>query len=176
MALSVVVFLKEKRDGSIKTRACVNGAPQRKIWSKEDAASPTPHLELVFLVAGILAWQRRKNRCFDISSAFPTTDTDKEVIMVLKGELEDYLIRMHTAIYQPYAIVDSRGRTLLYVRLQKALYGLMREALLFYKKFHGELEAYGFVVSPYDPCVTNYMSKSGKKLTVVWHVDNVYAS
>jgi len=176
MALSTVVFLKEKRDGSIKTRACVNGAPQRKIWSKEDAASPTPHLESVFLVAGISAWQHRKNRCFDIPSAFPTTDTDEEVIMVLKGELADYLIKMHPAIYQPFAIVDARGRTLLYVRLQKALYGLMRAALLFYRKFRGELERYGFVVNPYDPCVANYTTKNGKQLTVVWHVDDVYAS
>ena len=49
-ALTTVVFLKEKRNGSLKTRACVNGSPQRKIWSKDDAASPTPHLESVSTV------------------------------------------------------------------------------------------------------------------------------
>lgn len=77
-----MVFLKEKRDGSLKTRACINGASQRKVGIKEDAASPTPYLESVILSAGIAAWERRKVRCFDIVSALPTADTDKEVIVV----------------------------------------------------------------------------------------------
>ena len=91
-ALSTVVFSQEKRDGSLKTRACVNGALQQKIWSKDDAASPTPHLKSVLLLAEIAAWERYEVRCFDIPSAFPTTDTNKEVIMVLKGDLTDLLI------------------------------------------------------------------------------------
>ena len=48
-ALSTVVFLNEKQGGKLKTRACVNGVPQRKIWKKEDTASPTPHIESYFL-------------------------------------------------------------------------------------------------------------------------------
>ena len=130
-ALSTVVFLKEKRDGSLKTRACVNGAPQQKIWKKDDAAPPTPHLESVLLTAGIAAWERRKVRCFDIPSAFPTADTNKEVIMLLKGDLADLLVQLAPGLYGPYAIKDARGRTLLFVLLQKAVYGLMRAALLF---------------------------------------------
>ena len=175
-ALSTVVFLKEKRDGSIKTRACVNGAPQRKIWKKEDAASPTPHLESVFITAGISAMEGRVNRCFDIPSAFPTTRTDEEVIMRLKGELADFLVNLHPGLYAQYVIKDSRGKSLLFVRLKKALYGLMRAALLFYRKFRGELEAYGFVVNDYDPCVANYTTAKGQQMTAVWHVDDVFTS
>ena len=175
-ALTTVVFLKEKRDGSLKTRACVNGLPQRKIWSKDDAASPTPHLESVLLSAGIAAWERRMVRCFDVLSAFPTTDTDEEVIMVLKGDLADLLVQLALGLYGPHATKDSRGKTILYVLLQKALYGLMRSALLFYRKFREELESYGFVINPYDPCVANYITPKGNQFTVVWHVDNVFAS
>ena len=40
-ALSSLLFLKEKRTGDIKGRACINGAPQRAYIPKEDAASPT---------------------------------------------------------------------------------------------------------------------------------------
>ncbi len=40
-----------------------------------------------------------------------------------------------------------------YVKLPKALYGLMRASLLFYRKLHKELEEYGFVINWYDPCV-----------------------
>jgi hypothetical protein len=56
-----------------------------------------------------------------------------------------------------------------------ALYGLMRASLLFYRKLRLELEAYGFKVNPYDPCVANLESPGGKQLTVIWHVDNLMA-
>jgi hypothetical protein len=39
--LSSLLFLKEKRTGDVKGRACINGAPQRAYISKEEAASPT---------------------------------------------------------------------------------------------------------------------------------------
>jgi hypothetical protein len=44
-ALSSLLFLKEKRTGDIKGRACINGAPQRAYIPKEDAASPTVSTE-----------------------------------------------------------------------------------------------------------------------------------
>ena len=131
-------------------------------------------MESVFLTTGISAMEGRKNRCFDIPSAFLTTDTDEDVIMVLKGELADFLVNLHPGIYTRYVIKDSRGKSLLYVRLKKALYGLMRAALLFYCKFRGELEAYGFVVNDYDPCVANYTTAKGHQMTAVWHVDDVF--
>ena len=31
----------------------------------------------------------------------------------------------------------------------------MRSSLLFYRKMRGELEAYGFKINTYDPCVGN---------------------
>ena len=40
-ALSSLMFLKEKRSGKVKRRACVNGAPQRASISKENASSST---------------------------------------------------------------------------------------------------------------------------------------
>ncbi len=40
-ALSSLMFLKEKRTGDVKGRACINGVPQRAYIPKEDAASPT---------------------------------------------------------------------------------------------------------------------------------------
>ena len=40
-ALLSLMFLKGKRSGKVKVRACVNGSPQRAYISKEDASSPT---------------------------------------------------------------------------------------------------------------------------------------
>ena len=39
--------------------------------------------------------------------------------------------------------------------LKKAIYGLLRSSLLFYRKLCGELEAYGFKINTYDACVGN---------------------
>ena len=58
--------------------------------------------------------------------------------------------------------VDKRGTKILYVKLRKALYGLMRASLLFYRKLRKEFEAWGFTINPYDPCVANKMTAEGR--------------
>lgn len=65
---------------------------------------------------------------------------------------------------------------MLYVELCKALYGLMRSALLFYRKLKGEQIAYRFEMNPYNACMANKVTKDGEQLTVMWHVDNLQAS
>eukprot|EP00804_Cyclotella_cryptica_P004278 CCRYP_013488-RB/>CCRYP_013488-RB protein AED:0.37 eAED:0.20 QI:0/-1/0/1/-1/0/1/0/257 len=59
--------------------------------------------------------------------------------------------------------------------MQKAMYGLLRSALLFYLKLRKDLEAFGFVVNEYNPCVANKMV-NGSQMTVVWHVDDLKVS
>jgi hypothetical protein len=78
-------------------------------------------------------------------------------------------------IYCKYITVNRKGSPVLYVKLQKALYGLMRVSLLFYRKLRKELEEYGFVVNPYDPCVANKDVGDGKQLSIIWHVDDLMA-
>jgi hypothetical protein len=104
------------------------------------------------------------------------TDVDEDVIMVLKGELADLMTQIAPEVYRKYVTVDRKGTPILYMKLQKALYGLMRASLLFYRKLRKEFERYGLVINPYDPCVANLETKSGKQLTVVWHVDDLMAS
>ena len=175
-ALSSLLFLKEKRTGDIKGRACINGAPQRAYIPKEDAASPTVSTESTFITATIAAHERRKVRCYDVPSAFVNTDVDEDVIMVLKAELADMMVQIAPEVYRRYVTVDKKGNRILYVKLQKALYGLMRASLLFYRKLRREFEDYGVVMNPYDPCVGIKMTATGKQLTVVWHVDDLMVS
>ncbi len=61
------------------------------------------------------------------------------------------------------------------MKLQKALYGLMRASLLFYRKLQKVFKAYGLQVNPYNPCMANLETKFGKQLTMIWHVDNLMA-
>jgi hypothetical protein len=92
-ALSSLLFLKEKQTGKIKGRACINGAPQREYIPKEEAAAPTVFTESTFITAATAAKENRKMQCYDIPSAFVNTDVDKDVLMVLRGELVDMMCR-----------------------------------------------------------------------------------
>ena len=64
---------------------------------------------------------------------------------------------------------------MLYVRLSKALYGILRAALLFYKRLRTDLENTGFEINPYTPCVTNKMV-NGAQCTVCWHAGDLKVS
>ena len=52
---------------------------------------------------------------------------------------------------------------------------MSKSALLFYEKLVGDLEAYGFRINPYDPCVANKVV-GGKQLTLCWNVENLRIS
>ena len=105
-----------------------------------------------------------------VQRAFVNTDVDENVLMVLKRELAEMMVHIAPQIYRKHITIDKKGMPVLYVKLQKALYGLMRASLLFYRKLRKELEYFGFTVNPYDPCVANKDVGDGKQLTVIWHV------
>jgi hypothetical protein len=174
-AIASLMFLKEKRNGDIKGRACADGRPQRDEFEKADAASPTIATESIFLTGIIDALEKREVACFDIPGAFLHAETDEDVIMMLKGRLAELMVAVDPSLYRKYITVDSKGEAILYVQMHKALYGMLRSALLFYKKFVSDLGEEGYVINPYDPCVANKMI-NGKQMTVGWHVDDLKAS
>jgi hypothetical protein len=61
------------------------------------------------------------------------------------------------------------------VKLQKALYGLMRVSLLFKRKLCKELKEYGFVKNLYDLCAANKDVGDREQMTIIWHEDNLMA-
>jgi hypothetical protein len=175
-ALSSLLFLKEKQTGKIKGRACINGAPQWAYIPKEEAASPTVLTESTFITVAIAANEHRVVRCYDIPSAFVNTDMDEGVLMVLKGKLAEMMVQIAPQVNRKYVTVDRKGTLILYMKLQKALYGLMQASLLFYRKLRKEMEEYGFMINSYDPCVVNNTTASKKQLTIIWHVDDLMGS
>ena len=74
------------------------------------------------------------------------------------------MVRVNPELYRPYVTLSAKGVPMLYVRLSKALYGMLRAALLFYKKLRGDLEDMGFEVNPY-PCVANKSIKGAQCTT-----------
>jgi len=63
----------------------------------------------------------------------------------------------------------------MYVKLKHALCGTLQAAMLFWKDLTKTLTDLGFIVNPYDRCVTNKMI-GGKQCTVLWHVENIKIS
>jgi hypothetical protein len=59
----------------------------------------------------------------------------------------------------------------LLVQLQIALYGAMVASLLYYQKFVKSLTDIDFIISPYDPCVSNKIIE-GEQMTFCFHVDD----
>jgi hypothetical protein len=62
------------------------------------------------------------------------------------------MVKTNPTMYRQYVILE-KGKFVLY--LQKALYGMMKSVLLFYRKLVSELQEMGFTINPYDPCVAN---------------------
>jgi hypothetical protein len=85
------------------------------------------------------------------------------MIMKIKGSMVDMLCRLDSA-YEEFDIIEKYVKVL-YVHVLKAIYGMLASSLLFYKKFEPDLMRYGFMLNPYDPCVT-----------VSWHIGDLKVS
>ena len=126
------------------------------------------------LTATIDALEGREVEVVDITGAYLSADMDDEVHILFIGTLAHMMVAADPALYRTFVSYET-GKAVLYIRLQKALYGCLKGALLFYEKLVGDLEGYGFRINTNDPCVANKMI-GGKHLTVCWHVDDLKIS
>jgi Reverse transcriptase (RNA-dependent DNA polymerase) len=110
----------------------------------------------------------------DIPGAFMQADMDELVHMRLEGTMAELLVKLDPKLYRKY-IQTINGKQVLYVELKKALYGMMRAALLFWKLLTSKLVAMGFEINPYNWCVAN-KTINKKQCTILWHVDNLKIS
>jgi hypothetical protein len=173
-SLPYLMFLKQKRSGHIKGRGCADGRRQRIYSKKEEASSPTVAIESVFLTCLIDASENRDIATVDIPGAFLQADMDETVHVKLAGTMVDILLRLNPTKYQAYITYENDNKAL-YVRLNKALYGTLRAALLFWRKLTAQLQEWEFTINPYDWCVAN-KHINGSQCTIIWHVDDLKIS
>ncbi len=141
---------------------------------KEKAASPMVALESLFVTSTIDARENREVVTIDIPGAFLHAKNEGYVVMQMIGTLAELMAKTDPKLYRKY-LVDEKGKKVLFLRLQKAMYGMMESTLLFYQKLVSELRSMGFIINPYDPCVGNKIV-NGKQLTLQWHVDDLMIS
>ncbi len=149
-ALSSLIFLRQKKNGAVKARSCANGNPQKEHIAKEEAATPMVALDSVFLTSMIDAKENREIVTIDIPGAFLHADNKDYVIMKMVGTLAELMVKTNPKMHRQYVVLE-KGKSVLYLGLQKTLYGMMKSALLFYRKLVLELKKMGFEINPYDP-------------------------
>ena len=69
----------------------------------------------------------------------------------------------------------QNGQTLLYVKVIKSLYGLLKNAILFYNNLVKNLEYRVPKTNTYDPCVLNEII-NGQHITVTWSLYDLKVS
>jgi hypothetical protein len=87
----------------------------------------------------------------DVPGAFMQVDVDEIVHVRLVGALAELLAKVDPKLYTTYLGYEG-GQPVMYVQLQKALYGTVTAAMLFWKDLSGHLSDEGFVANPYNCC------------------------
>jgi hypothetical protein len=95
--------------------------------------------------------------------------------MRLREKVAEVMVKVAPEVYRKYVFVNWHGELVMYVKLLNALYGILKAALLFYKRPIKDLMGIGFKLNPYDPCVANKTVKL-KQMTLCWHVDDMKVS
>jgi hypothetical protein len=107
------------------------------------ATYPTVKVESVMITATIDAHEGRDVAVVDVPGACLSDDMDEYIIMTIKGRLAELMVKAAPNIYRKYITLDANNQPVLYMKLQKALYGCLRSALLFYEKLVGDLNHKG---------------------------------
>jgi hypothetical protein len=172
-ALRTISMIKEKRCGKVKGRTVADGSQQRDLYTKEETSSPTVSTDALMLTLLIDAMEGRDVATADVAGAYLHAKMKDFTLLKMEGESVDILCDVSDE-YKKYVCYEN-GKKVLYLKLEKALYGCVQSALLWYELFSGTLMDMGFELNPYDTCVAN-MTVDDKQCTIVWYVDDTKIS
>ena len=131
------------------------------------------------MITVAIAAKERRDRdvnTIDLPGAYLHIDNDEETIMLLKGKLAELLVQVEPSLYRKYVITSSKGEPMLYVKLHKALYGLLCSALLFYRKLSQQLVDHGtspLIINKYDPCVATKNIPTSASTALIARANNL---
>jgi hypothetical protein len=171
------VFFKEKFKGGVferlKARLVAGGNQQDKSLYDQasEISSPTVSTTSVFSVVATAAAKGYKVVTFDIGQAYLNAEMPGEVYVTLDPASAEILCQIDPS----YTRFLERGKTMV-VQLDKALYGCVESARLFYEHLKTELTRQGYDVNPLDPCVFIKPCADGGQTTVCFHVDDALAT
>lgn len=169
------MFFKEKfntRGELVKLKArLVAGGHMQDPNVERESMSPTAKVESVLMALALAAAERRHLVAVDIGNAFLESEMTGEEVLI---ELDAFCCRILATIAPEVTkFLDEKGRMV--ARLNKALYGCVQSARLWFNHLKGVLLELGYVQNDYDMCVFN-REVEGKKITVVVYVDDLLCS
>jgi hypothetical protein len=146
------IFLKQKYKPNgdidkVKARLVGVGNHQDKTIF-QDTSSPTANINHIFIETTLAAAKGDKIATLDIGAAYLNADMTDSVYMMLDKKLADQFVRMYPE-HRQYLTPNGK----LIVKLEKALYGCVQSALLWYKCLSKALCEIGFSINPYDECI-----------------------
>ena len=132
-------------------------------------------LPSALITSAINTHKEREVAVVDILNFYvQTPNQGEQVIMKISGELALFLAQACPELYKQY-LVEEKGIPVLYVQVNRAIYGMSHSSMLAHKQLVKYPLANNFIINPHDPCVANKMVR-GKQLTITWHVDDVKVS
>ena len=152
-----------------KARLVADGKQQDRAMYP-DISSPTAALSSLFMALTIAANKKQKTAVIDIGGAYLNADMTGEEVDIILGQIEAEIAVQIDPTLKRYLTPDGR----LICRLDKALYGCIQSAKLWYDKISAVLEALGYVKNPVDGCVFN-KGTGATKVTIVLFVDDILA-
>ena len=108
-----------------------------------NATSPIVSPESALLAETIDAHEERDVGICDIPGAILSADMDEDVKKTMCGRLAEVMVKIAPQIYRQQVIYE-KGRLVLYITLEKALYGCLRSAMLFYEQLVAYMTGKGF--------------------------------
>jgi len=121
------------------------------------------------LTSAIDAFEGRVVGTSNIKGAYLHAPQDDFTVIRFIGAQVD-IMHSISSEYLQYVVIEN-GKKVLYLMLNRALYGTVRAVLLWYNLLTSTLFKMGFKLNPYDLCVAN-STINGKQCTICYHVDD----
>jgi len=125
-ALRYLMFIKEKRDGTIKAKGCADGRSMQEYTDKVDTSSPTVSLEAMLLTCATDAKERQYVTVTDIPGVFLPADMEQDVHMLLEGTIAELIVKLEPSLYRKFVWKNKHGKPMIYVKLRKHCMGHYR--------------------------------------------------
>ena len=93
--------------------------------------------EAVFLTCVIEAKEGREVAVVDLPGALLHAENEDDIFMFMKGRLTELMVMVAPQTYRKFITMEI-GQKVLHVKVQEALYGMLKSALLFYQKLQKE--------------------------------------
>ena len=119
-ALRVINLLKEKRNGTLKGRTCVDERNQQPYISKEESASLACSNNALMLILIQAAFEEMKIATADVQATYLHAEMDDFLVIKLQGPIVDILCKMKPE-YKKFCNGVRHDRVCLYVSVRSCL-------------------------------------------------------